>query len=92
MMNPAALTPVDKLSLALTGMTERQRINAQIVANLCDSIRDDVLTKIERMPEEWDGHEIRELLADEFERERTPCMKDRKRKKAYRNERYQRNL
>ena len=36
------------------------------------------------MPEDWDGHELRELIADEFNRERTDCVrKDRKRERAY---------
>ena len=34
------------------------------VTNLCDSVRDHVLSKLPQVPEEWDGHELRELIAD----------------------------
>jgi len=62
---------------------------------LCNSIRDELLAKAAEMPEEWDGFELRELLADKFEHER---MLKRsygarsKRLKDYRSDCYARNL
>lgn len=41
----------------------------RFVKNLCDSVRDTVLESVEKMPDEWDGHEIRAYLAEHFERE-----------------------
>lgn len=38
------------------------------------------------IPEEWDGHELRQYLADSFTAEATRVMRDdRKRRKAYQN-------
>lgn len=39
------------------------------IAMLCNRVRDSIIAKIERMPEEWDGHELRRLIADTFEHE-----------------------
>ena len=63
-------------------MTAQEK--AKFVCNLCNSLRNDILSAVPDMPEDWDGHELRELIADEFNRERTDCVrKDRKRKRAY---------
>lgn len=63
----------------------------KFIKSLCDSIRDDLVKKVERMPDEWDGHELRELIADLADRERTSSMTG-KRKRDYRNEVLVRNL
>lgn len=44
----------------------------EFVTQLCDSIRDRVLERIDDMdiPEEWDGIELRQLLAEMFMHER----------------------
>lgn len=39
------------------------------IRQICNAVRDDLVKKIRDMPEEWDGHELRRLLADKFERE-----------------------
>lgn len=63
------------------------------IRNLCNSIRDELVGKVKDMPEEWDGMELRELLAEKFRRETYDVMKDnRKRMRAYRNEVIVRNL
>lgn len=65
------------------------------IRSLCNSIRDDVLGKVAKMPDGWDGHELRELLASYFDRERTSTMKPARgngRRKDYENEVYIRNL
>lgn len=45
----------------------------EIVTDLCNRIRDRVLQKIDEhdIPENWDGLELRQLLAEAFWRERT---------------------
>jgi hypothetical protein len=55
---------------------------AEFIRNLTNSIRDELIGKTGQMPEEWDGHEIRELLAYKFTREKTDVVKG-KRKKEY---------
>lgn len=41
----------------------------KFIRSLCNSVRDSVIERIKYMPEEWDGIELREYLAREFERE-----------------------
>lgn len=43
-----------------------------LVTNLCDSIRNAVLEKVDdrSIPEDWNGLELRQLLAEMFWRER----------------------
>ena len=43
---------------------------AAFIKSLCDSVRDHALGKLSAMPEGWDGMELREYLADQFDRER----------------------
>lgn len=55
---------------------KRQYINTrkgkrEMIRSLCRGIEKHVLLKVPRMPAEWTGHEIRELLADMFHGERT---------------------
>lgn len=60
-----------------------------IVANHCDRIRDEILAKIESgaIPADWDGHELRSILAEKFAAETTLIMRtNRKRKNKYKNE------
>lgn len=56
----------------------------EFIRQLCAAVLRDALEATTRMPEEWDGRELREYLADKFERSRMP-VDDRKRRKAYRN-------
>ena len=42
---------------------------AEFIVNLCNAVRDSVIAKVGNMPEAWDGHELRRMLADQFERE-----------------------
>lgn len=48
------------------------------VNNLTDSIKNKIITKITSgaIPENWDGHELRLLLAGKFNREIPRIMKD----------------
>ncbi len=65
-----------------------------MVAALSNSIRDEVLEKLGKMPEDWDGHELRRFLFDKWEREVTGKMKDKRgrRYREYLNEVLVRNL
>ena len=70
-------------------MTEQQK--RTFIHDLCDSVRNELLSKTLAMPEDWDGRELRELIADTFERCRMPSL-NKHRRKAYRNEVLVRNL
>lgn len=54
---------------------EKQR---EVINAICLNMRDYVLSKVVHMPDDWDGHEIREYLARLFERERTTAMTDKR--------------
>ncbi len=41
------------------------------VRNLCDSVRDHVLSKLDAVPDDWNGHELRNVIAAEFDAERS---------------------
>ena len=44
-------------------VAEKKRFVRHLAANIVD----DVLAKVTAMPEEWDGNELRQYLADRFE-------------------------
>ena len=54
------------------------------VRSLCNSVRDVILANVGAMPDEWDGHELRELLAAAFAEQRGRLIIG-KRKRDYRN-------
>lgn len=66
----------------------------KFIRELCNNVRDDLLKRVSDMPEEWDGHELRKLIADRFaEVVISDQMKtNRRRIRAYRNECLVRNL
>lgn len=59
------------------------------IRSLTRSISESACAAVEQMPADWDGHELRELLAELFTSERMGSMrKDRRRMSAYRSARY----
>jgi len=59
------------------------------IRSLCGSIEVAVLAAVPQMPADWDGHELRELIAEVFNSERTRLMKEsRGRMRNYRSARY----
>ena len=48
-------------------MTSEQK--REFITSLCDSMRDEVIKRIPYMPDNWNGHELREYLAHMFKRE-----------------------
>ena len=56
----------------------------RFIDELISDVRETVQSKVVAMPEEWDGVEIRQYLADKFAQAAYMKM-DRKRKQAYRN-------
>jgi len=66
----------------------------RFIKDLCDNIKSTVVDSISKMPEEWDGIELRQLIADKA-RESTYILdrpENRKRRREYRNEVLVRNL
>jgi hypothetical protein len=56
----------------------------RFIKQLTGGIAEELISKIDRMPEEWDGLELRQLLADKFASEATYDM-GRARRKEYNN-------
>lgn len=48
----------------------------QFLINLCDQTRDHLLSRADRWPENWDGHELRELIAIAFDFERSALIRE----------------
>lgn len=60
---------------------------------ICRSIEKQVIDAVPRMPSKWDGHQMRELLSDMFNRERTATMqRQRKEYKEYQADCYNHNI
>lgn len=57
------------------------------IINMADSIKLALLQKVSKIPEEWDGFELRQLFADYINEQVNYAKMDRKRKKAYNNAR-----
>ena len=45
-------------------MTKQERID--FIAELCGNVTKELLDKVDKMPEEWDGIELRWLIAEKF--------------------------
>jgi len=57
------------------------------IRNLCNSIRDEAMRSVtaERIPDNWDGVEIRQFLADKFSSETYPSLLMGKRRREFEN-------
>ncbi len=61
--------------------TEKQ----QFVRDLMAGITETILSKIDAMPEVWDGHELRMYILDKTNENISWMTPDRKRKRDYKN-------
>ena len=62
----------------------------RFIRSLTRSISKAACAAVDQMPADWDGHELRELLAELFDYERSRLMREsRKRMSDYRSARYQ---
>lgn len=62
----------------------------QFIRDLTSGVTESLLLSVKRMPEDWDGHELRRLIAARFQRETTDMP--RKRVRDFENEVLVRNL
>ena len=71
-----------------------RREKSRFVRDLARAVAAEIVKKIDagKVPAEWDGHELRRLLADKFEREVTGLMKKGRRLRDYRSDVYNNNL
>lgn len=74
--------------------TEKVREKKKFIRELVGAVRDRLLDRVGDVPEEWDGIELRQWIADTFAQQAysLTMRQDRKRLKAFRNECLVRNL
>ena len=65
---------------------EKRDQNIAIIQDLCASVAAELVDKVKdgRIPLDWDGHELRQLLADKFTRETSGLLED-KRSRRYKD-------
>lgn len=68
--------------------TEQKRFVKELIAN----VQKDLLSMLPRVPEDWDGHELRQLIADRFAEASFTLKENKSRYKAYRNARMTQNI
>jgi hypothetical protein len=73
-------------------MTLSKQEKEQLVKDFIGTVQESLLEKIDRVPEEWDGHELRTWIADAFNWQRSRAMEDKKRLKKYKNDVLTNNL
>jgi len=58
-----------------------------LVREFCSQVAEAMIREADTWPDHWDGHELRELVAERFELERTSLMRrDRARKRRFNKE------
>lgn len=62
------------------------------IRSLVDRVRDDMITKLSNIPEEWNGIELRTWIADRFKQEDCRNQMSSTQRRAYRNDILTRNL
>jgi len=61
-------------------MTRDEKL--RFIRAMCNEVRNIALEAVEFMPDEWDGHELRQYLADKFACEVSNAMQDKRSKRA----------
>lgn len=71
-------------------LTKEEKI--KFIEGILDTMRESLLKKVDKMPEEWDGFELRRLIADYAEEQIAFAKMDKSRRRAYNNTRIVRNI
>lgn len=58
---------------------------AQFIENMYETLKTEALKKVELMPEDWEGWELRQFIADKASDIVWPSMADKGRKRKYTN-------
>lgn len=59
-------------------MTKKEQ--RKLLRDFCNNVRNTLLERSHLWPQEWDGHELRELAAYAFDHERTRLMRENKKR------------
>jgi hypothetical protein len=60
----------------------------RIATDVCDSLKEEILKRVDLIPENWDGHEIRQWVADYIKTNHAYMPMPRKRNLDYKNDLY----
>lgn len=71
-------------------LTKEEKI--KFIKDILDTMRESLLKKVDKMPEEWDGYELRRLIADYAEEKIAYFEMNKPRLRAYDNTRIVRNI
>ncbi len=71
-------------------LTKEEKI--KFIEDILDIMRESLLKKVDKMPEEWDGYELRRLIADYAEEKIAYFEMNKPRLRAYDNTRIVRNI
>lgn len=88
---PIASTRVRHAPDARDGVKEgvmRRNEKRRFIQSLCSSVAKAAQGAVSQMPAEWDGFELRELLAELFDDERMAQMRKGSRARSYQKARY----
>lgn len=64
----------------------------QFIENMCIVIKKSMLQKVNKMPDSWDGYELRQLFSDFVSEDIAYLKMNRKRMKEYKNTRIINNI
>jgi hypothetical protein len=65
-------------------MTKAQQ--ETFITELIRNVEKDLLARVPKLPDEWDGHELRQLIADRFQEVSFTLKQNKSRYRAYKNE------
>lgn len=71
-------------------MTKEEK--QEFIETLCNDLKGFLLSKVDKIPEEWDGVEIRQLMEDAVTQQYNWTKMPRARKRSYNNEVVVRNI
>jgi hypothetical protein len=58
----------------------------QFIKDFIGRVQESMLERLDDLPEEWDGHELRTWIAEAFNWQRSRAMEDKSRLKKYKND------
>lgn len=71
-------------------MTEADKV--AFIESICNDLKESLLNRVDSMPEEWDGFELRQLLEDMVSQKYNWTKMPRARKRSYNNAIVVRNI
>ena len=71
-------------------MTKQEK--KEFIEQMTENVKNNLIKKLDKIPDKWDGHELRQLFADYVKEEVAYMEMSEERKKDYENERLIKNI